>query len=439
MMKPQLTILLSAGALALMSTPAYASNQIPAEPLGPPAGNWSAVYGDEFRSPIGNGSGQDNTWQPNYDSIGSECELGTDCKDEKNDNELQFFNSNQQSISAEKGLDLKCTYVAEGIKAHGEERKYRCGAVNASEGTGYKPFSYSVKEGAAFVFQTKMQLPLNTGEADPAFWAHGQEEFDFPEFDGWQTGFEKGKDWEAPNGEANWNLCAGSCEPGTERISFQKSSAEGFSKLDPPANPDESLHTYTTELEPIGGGKYSISTWIDGEPFKLKQGSAELNAAAVDHLILQYALRKCKSGCPEGEGNFTGEPRHTYVRYAAVYEDREHAEKGTGITNGGAAPGSEIAVKPINLTATAVSSTEIKATWNVTYPNSGLSGFYVKPPYLVANYIHAEGKTEWTHSFTGLLPETTYTINVLAWTGGNPNETPGGKASEEASVKVKTR
>ena len=285
-------------------------------PAGPvaPSGGWSVVYGDAFNAPIGTASGDDNTWYPNNcEPISANCEGF-------NSNEMEDFSASQVSVDSE-GLKLKCTY--ESTAQLPGDKHYLCGVAKGADEppSGYRPFKWAeTNQGQTLVFQVVAKLPPTTDEADPGWWSDGfpyeGTEFDFFEAGGWGSDYSSG--WKTSALYTAWFA-----PPHPEAV------MRGF-----PFEPNESFHTYTTEIFPND----TYSEYIDGklQPWATDVGPASPDTSADLHLILSYALRECGE-CHTG---FTSGSRTFDIRSVAVYEDTPHA--GDGITDGGLAPGTSI-------------------------------------------------------------------------------------------------
>jgi hypothetical protein len=338
---------------------------VASEPTGPPkpASGWAVVYADGFAAALGTGPGEDNTWFP---SMGggprSSCKTPTyDCRGSNRD-ELQVFNSSNQSVGPE-GLRLKCDFLRAGTEAvnrlSGENKKYyRCGAADGpvccdptdAEQSGYNAPLVKITSGATYVFQVVMQLPLNTNEADPAFWFSGPPydgccELDMPEATVYGEG---GTGYGTQSFRWNWFA-------GTEEIIW------GL-----PNDPERDFHTYTTQLAPGAvRGKWRLRVWIDGVPQTLydkaegcgrppnscgKIASREVTAPTTPNknpLILQYAVREANGNASGGiskKFKRPGEERSMYVRSVAIYQDGAHENVGIEKPSAGvAAPNTLIA------------------------------------------------------------------------------------------------
>ena len=287
---------------------------VSATPTGPPtpAGGWSVVYADGFGAPLGNGSGQDNTWFPNN------CTQTANCAG-FNSNELEVMNPSAASVTAE-GLKLTCTYTAAAQEPG--KKHYVCGTLRAqteAKPAGYRYFKWSPGKGQTLVFQAVAKLPPNTGDADPGWWTNGppwnDTEVDF--FEGGGASPEHTTGWSTDPLYTAWFATP-----------HPTATKRGFS-----VDPSLAFHTYTFEIKPDN----TYSVWIDGslQSWATNVGPAKPDLAEKATLILSYALRKC--GCKTG---FTSGTREFDVRSVSVYEDKAH--KGVGIENEGVAPGTAI-------------------------------------------------------------------------------------------------
>jgi hypothetical protein len=289
---------------------AHAVDPAPTGPPTPPGG-WSIVYADAFGAPMGSGAGEDNTWFANNCSSHGNC-AGF------NDDELEVMNPSAVAHTAE-GLKLTCTYTA-AAQSPGA-RHYVCGTLRGlSEGLpGYSFFKWSPGKGQTLVFQAVAKLPVNTGEADPAWWSNGppwsDTEADFFEAYGATSKHTSG--WRTDSLYTAWFASP-----------LVRGTKVGFA-----TDPSQAFHTYTFELKP--NNTYSV--WIDGElqPWATDVGPGKPDLAAKDSLVLSYALRSCS--CRTG---FTSGTREFDVRSVSVYEDRPH--DGVGIENRGVAPGTTV-------------------------------------------------------------------------------------------------
>lgn len=295
---------------------------VAATPTGPaaPSDGWKVAYADGFGKPLGVGG--DNTWK--LDQRDQGC-----CN---NSNEICAERTEMVSVTPE-GLTLTVArrevagkpYVCAGVSGWG-------GGPGESDPSGYRTPKVEWR-GQTTAFEFVAKLPPNPGRiADPGIWMDGNPwtdvEVDFPEFWGYGSGCKTG--WEG-------------CVDGY--IWFSSPHPELDGKVQGSFDPSAGFHRYTTEMWPVGSGKYRYGVWIDGQRQSLPSSknnwqpvteSPEVTAdqATKDVLILTYALRSGGSG-------FTGSNSFV-VRSAAIYEN----SGGNGITGGGIAPGTTVGSNP---------------------------------------------------------------------------------------------
>lgn len=283
--------------------------KIPSQPDGP-TGQWSVAYGDAFGTPIGIGSGQDNTWQPTNKNDGC-C---------NNSDEISVVRP-EKVATGENGLTLTCTKLKEPIAGKPFECGNLAGAlccqVNSKQEPGYNSPVISWK-GESLVFQFRGKLPPNqSNSADSGWWADGppwnSAEFDFFELWGWGCG----PGWSGCNG--TYGTWFAPPHPQLEKFGWSS------------PNPTQE-HTWTTEVKSVGGGKYKFRSWIDGELLPGEREATPSPEARLD-LELTFTEREPTSS------NFQGSEAET-VRYVGVWIDSAH--KGVGVENEGLAPGTSV-------------------------------------------------------------------------------------------------
>lgn len=339
-----------------------------------PSGGWSVEYADAFNNPIlgttqanGFSGTPDNTWYPNRSN---------NCNNVAgfNNDEMEAFNCSAVSVHPSTGLTLSCSHTGQNtvMQSGFDPANYTCGTVEGSVGTttGYKFFGFKPGEGQEWAVQINSQLPPNTGEADPGWWATGPpwtEEVDFYEEFGGTAGCDG--TWTTSNTTIKSparcipsNSWIGGTDPtwiwnegisGQGQISGNESLYQ-TARFDPSAG----FHTYTTVFFPNG----SFSEYIDGKlqtwDYIPSPGSAYVSCTATNtpagcgtvngppavnnddfiQLLLSYGLRDDTDGDPDPY--FTSGTRDFNIRSVAVYENT--TANGTNATGTGLAPGTTI-------------------------------------------------------------------------------------------------
>jgi hypothetical protein len=342
-------------------------------PDGPPApsGGWSVEYADAFNNPIlgtpqanGFSGTPDNTWYPNRSN---------NCSNTAgfNNDEMEAFNCSAVSVNPSTGLTLSCKYTSQNtvMQSGDDPANYTCGTVEGSVGAtaGYKFFGFKPGEGQEWAVQINSQLPPNTGEADPGWWATGPpwtEELDFYEEFGGDAGC--GGTWTTSNTTIKSparcipaNSWIGGTDPTwiwNEGISNQgQISGEESLYQTVGFDPSADYHTYTTVFFPNG----SFSEYIDGKiqtwDYVPTHGSNYVSCTATNtppscgtvngppsvnnddfiQLLLSYGLRDDTDGDPDPY--FTSGTRDFNIRSVAVYQNA--TADGANATGTGLAPG----------------------------------------------------------------------------------------------------
>jgi DNA-binding beta-propeller fold protein YncE len=274
-------------------------------PTGPPtpSSGWSVAFADGFGAPLGTGTGQDNDWHQ------AENEDGF-----TNFNEIEVMRAKQAKTGPE-GLELACTYRG------GSGRKYECGAVDTGGENGTHAFAWRSGKGETWAFECYCKWPLNTGEADPAWWADGAEDGVENE-----TDFFEGFGWGEPaHSEKEYDGVFPTVVGLGEYEIYGVTRTLGF-------NPELGFHRYTTVFTP-NGSKYVVAEYVDGVFKWSYEVTYPTDRQTFTNLNVSYALREYTEGFTSGTRDFD-------IRSVAVYEDGAHA--GQDIEGGGVAPGTVI-------------------------------------------------------------------------------------------------
>ncbi|HUC86772.1 MAG TPA: hypothetical protein VMR75_00385, partial [Candidatus Saccharimonadales bacterium] len=339
-----------------------------------PSGGWSVEYADAFNAPIlgttqanGFSGTPDNTWYPNR---------GNNCNNTAgfNNDEMEAFSCSAVSVNPATGLTLLCSHTGQNtvMQSGDDPANYTCGTVEGSVGAtaGYKFFGFKPGEGQEWAVQINSQLPPNTGEADPGWWATGPpwtEELDFYEEFGGSAGCDgtwttSNTTIKSPASCVPANGWIGGTDPtwiwnegisGQGQISANESlhQTAGF-------DPSAGFHTYTTVFFPNG----SFSEYIDGKiqtwDYVPTKGSGYVGCTATGtppscgtvngppavnnndyiQLLLSYALRDDTDGDPDPY--FTSGTRNFNIRSVAVYENT--TANGANASGTGLAPGTTV-------------------------------------------------------------------------------------------------
>lgn len=324
-----------------------AAHTVPAAPWGPtaPAHGWGVEYADSFTRSFG--ASEDNTWFPNRGTGGED---GYSCQPVEgfNSDEMESFNCSAAKSGTKSGLQLSCSYTPGVSGFYSQTQNYTCGTADQQNvpPAGYRFFSFKPGEGYEWAIQIRARFPVNTGEADPGWWADDppyNEEIDWFEGFGWQA--QAGQGW------------CGSDYTGTtdptwiyDKDPYESIGGETWICRDQGFDPSAGMHTYTTVVYPNNtmaeyiDGKLVTWTWSPGGGSDCTTTSGCTMIGPADPAgewyspILSYGLRDDNVGNPDPY--FESGVRSFDVRYVAFYEGAGADNANT--ENAGLAPGTAV-------------------------------------------------------------------------------------------------